>query len=140
MKVEKSCGAVVFTNVNGKRKYVIISNLEGIYGFPKGHMELGETKKETAIREIKEETNLDVTLIDGFEEVVEHTFFRGSEEILKNVTYFLSEYKDQEFKAQEEELSKIELMDYEEAMNKFQFENNRIVLKKAEEFLNNKGE
>ena len=140
MKVEKSCGAVVFTNVNGKRKYVIISNLEGIYGFPKGHMEPGETKEETAIREIKEETNLDVTLIDGFEEVVEHTFFCFCEEILKNVTYFLAEYKDQEFKAQEEELSKIELMDYEEAMNKFQFENNRIVLKKAEEFLNNKGE
>ena len=42
MKFEKSCGAVVFTKIDNKIKYLIIKSLEGIYGFPKGHMELDE--------------------------------------------------------------------------------------------------
>lgn len=136
MKVEKSCGAVIYTEVDGKRKYVIISNLEGVYGFPKGHMEAGETEEETALREIKEEVGLDVTLIEGFKTKADHTFFRGEEEILKKVVYFVATYKDQEFKRQEEELSNVELMDYETAMNSFQFENCCRVLTEVEEFLN----
>ena len=55
MKLEKSCGAVVYTLKNGKPQYVIVQSLEGFYGFPKGHIENNETEKETAIREIYEE-------------------------------------------------------------------------------------
>ena len=138
MKTEYSCGAVVYTIINGKRKYVIISNMEGIYSFPKGHIEEGETEIETAIREIKEETNLDVTLLDGFKTISSYTFMKKGEEILKYVTYFIGYYENQEFKPQEGEISKIDLMEYEEAMSAFQFDNTRDVLRKAEEFLNNK--
>ena len=138
MKVEKSCGAVIYTNVNGIRKYVIICSNEGIYGFPKGHIEPGETEKQTALREIKEATNLDVTLLDGFKTIEEHTFFKNGEERLKHVTYFIAEYENQEFKKQEEEVSDIKLMDYEEAFECFQYDNSRRVLKEAEDYLNNK--
>ena len=62
---EKSCGAIVFSYENGIRKYVITRGT-GIYkefcGFPKGHMEPGETETETALREVKEETGLDVSV------------------------------------------------------------------------------
>ena len=119
MKTEYSCGAVVYTIINGKRKYVIISNMEGIYSFPKGHIEEGETEIETAIREIKEETNLDVTLLDGFKTISSYTFMKKGEERLKHVTYFIGYYESQEFKPQEGEVSKIDLMEYEEAMSAF---------------------
>ena len=56
MNIEKSCGAVVFTKENERIKYVLIRNLEGIYGFPKGHMEAGETEIETTLREVYEGT------------------------------------------------------------------------------------
>lgn len=138
MKTEYSCGAVVYTTINGKRKYVIITSEEGIYGFPKGHIEPGETEIETALREIKEETNLDVTLLDGFKMEVEHTFMKQGEERLKHVTYFVGYYENQEFKPQEEEVSKIDLMELDEAINCFQYDNVKKVLKKADEFLNNK--
>lgn len=36
---EKSCGAVAFTRINGEIKYVLVQQLEGFYGFPKGHDE-----------------------------------------------------------------------------------------------------
>ena len=36
LNYEKSCGAVVFTRINNNIMYLLIQNLEGIYGFPKG--------------------------------------------------------------------------------------------------------
>lgn len=34
----------------------------GLWGIPSGHVEIGETVSETAIREVKEETNLDIEI------------------------------------------------------------------------------
>ena len=42
-------------------------NGKPFWSFPKGHQEDGETDIETAIRETKEETNLDVKIIDIIE-------------------------------------------------------------------------
>lgn len=136
MVVEKSCGAVVFTEVNNIRKYVIICSTSGIYGFPKGHMENGEIEEETALREIKEETNLDVNILDGFRTIEEHTFYKGNEKRLKRVAYFIAKYENQKFKPQESEISNIRLMDYDEAMKSFQYDNSKRVLKEVEDFLN----
>ena len=135
MKIEYSCGAVVYTVINGKRKYVIITNMKGIYGFPKGHIEKGETENQTALREIKEETNLDVNLLDDFKE--SETIIKDEQRI-KHITYFLASYNDQKIKPKEDEVSSIKLMSYDEAINLFQFDSRREVLKKAEDFLNNK--
>ena len=37
---------------------------EGTWSFPGGHLEFGETIEQCAVREIKEETNIDVTQIE----------------------------------------------------------------------------
>ena len=126
MADEKSCGAIVFTRENGIRKYVIIRGTgiyQGFCGFPKGHMEAGETEIQTALREIREETGLDVKLLDGFRETDEHFLAReGRPDDKKTNVYFLAEYNDQEIKAQESEVSKIELMEYEDALSCLQSE------------------
>ena len=134
MEKEKSCGAMVIND----GKVLLVHQTNDVWCFPKGHMEDGETEIETALREIKEETNLDVNILDGFKTIEEHTFFKDSEERLKHVTYFIGEYENQEFKKQEEEVSDIKLMDYEEAMESFQYDNSRRVLKEVEDYLNNK--
>ena len=144
MANEKSCGAIVFTYVNDVRKYVIIRGT-GAYqaycGFPKGHMEAGETERETAIREVKEETGLDVVLYDEFRTVDEHMLVReGRPNDKKMNVYFLAEYRDQELCAQESEVSKIVLMDYNEAMCSIQYEESQRELTEAETFLNNMAE
>ena len=74
---EKSCGAVVFTRVDGDIKYVIIQSLAGYYGFPKGHMEAGESEKQTALREVYEETGLTVHILDDFRYVDAYMFLRN---------------------------------------------------------------
>lgn len=81
--VEKSCGCVV---VNDDRVLLIRQNDNSI-GFPKGHMEFGETEIETAIRETREETGLDVNIISTKKYKIKYYV---DEIILKEVTYFLA--------------------------------------------------
>ncbi len=135
MITEKSCGAIVYTIENNKIKYVIVRSKEGIYGFPKGHIEGTESETETALREISEETGLIVRLIDGFRTEDTYRFIRNGETRSKNIVYFLAEYSDQVLKAQEAELSSVHLMDYETATSVFQFENSKRLLSEAHDFL-----
>ena len=44
----------------------------GHWSFPKGHVEQGENEQQTAMREVKEETGVSITLLDGFRESVEY--------------------------------------------------------------------
>lgn len=134
MTWEKSCGAVVFTKLNGQVKYLLVANLEGIYGFPKGHVEEGETETDTALREVREETGLTVRLIDGFRTTDEHAIPQKAD-TMKQVVYFLGEYAGQEVAYQKEELSGAYLVSYEEAVGMFQFESSRRILREAHEFL-----
>lgn len=137
MQRETSCGAVVFTLCGGERRYVIVRGKKGFFGFPKGHMEAGETEQETALREIKEETGLSVQLIDGFRTEDEHPLIReGKPETIKKIIYFAAVYEKQETHAQESEITEIRLMTYEEAMKAFQFESSKRILAEANAFLN----
>lgn len=141
MKMEKSCGAVVFTREGGTVKYVIIRSTEGIYGYPKGHMEPGETEEQTALREIKEETGLDVTLLPGFRTEDSHALVReGRPDVTKHIAYFLAEYTGQALRAQAGEVSEIRLMTFDEAMAAFQFESSRRILQEAAGILHIVGE
>ena len=134
LQYEKSCGAVVFTRRNGGIKYVIIQSLEGYYGFPKGHMEAGETEVETASREIYEETGLKVHILDGFRCEDEHPI-PSKPGVMKRIVYFAAEYEDQQLRHQPEELLSVKLMTCEEAMEAFQWESSRRILKEVDDFL-----
>ena len=138
MKREKSCGAIVFTQENGVRQYVIIrETYGGACGFPKGHMEAGETERETALREVKEETGLDVVLYDDFRLTDEHSLIReGRPDDIKTNVYFLAEYRDQVLRAQEAEVIEVLLMDYTNAMESIQYEGSKHLLSEAEKYLN----
>ena len=134
MIYEKSCGAIVFTRMNNEIKYLLIRNLEGIYGFPKGHIEQGETEEETALREVFEEVGLSVKLLPGFRYVDEHPIPQ-KENTIKQIVYFLGEYCNQEFTYQKEELTDALLLDYETAMTLFQFESSKRILSEVNNFL-----
>ncbi|MBQ8861177.1 MAG: NUDIX domain-containing protein [Clostridia bacterium] len=135
MITEKSCGAVVFTRDNASIKYVIIESKEGIFGFPKGHVEKNETELETARREILEETGLKVEFLENFRAEDAYPFQRKGETRMKQVVYFLAEFSGQVPVAQESELNNIHLMDFESALSSFQFETAKRVLTAAHKYL-----
>ena len=134
MTYEVSSGAVVFTREGGGLRYVIVRSLEGYYGFPKGHIEGTETEEEAAIREIREETGLSVRLVPGFRTMDEHSI-PDKPDVTKRIIYFLGEYEGQEIRFQKEELLEAPLLSYEDAMERFQFESPRRILKEANDFL-----
>ncbi|MBO4277903.1 MAG: NUDIX domain-containing protein [Clostridia bacterium] len=134
MQYEKACGAVVFTRVDGEIKYVIVQELEGHHGFPKGHVEGDETEIQTALREIWEETGLRPRLIDGFRMVSEHPL-PNKPGVIKQIVYFAAEYKDQPIKLLESELLSVGLYTFEQAMSMFEYETSKEVLLAANEFI-----
>ena len=129
---ERSCGAVVWRKRGGRRHYLIIQNRSGHSGFPKGHMEYGETEEQTALREIFEETSLKVELDTTFR--AEYRYLVDGY-IHKSVLYFLANYSDGIFKPQAGEVFGIWLLPYEDALEKLDYEQDRRVLRMAEKRL-----
>jgi len=134
MQYEVSCGAVVFTRTAGERRYVIVKSLEGYYGFPKGHVEAGETEEQTAYREIWEETGLKPQILPGFKVEDEYPLPKKPG-VMKKVVYFAAEYTGQRIVHQVEELETAALMTYEQAMAVFQFESTKKVMRAAKTWI-----
>lgn len=103
-KPETSCGAVIVHN----HKILIVHQQNGLSGFPKGHIEPGETELETARREIKEETDLDIILDPATRYAFSYYIPRLN--IIKTVVLFLAKLKDpsQIAKEQPSEISQLE--------------------------------
>ena len=137
MKWEKSCGGVVFTRTGNTVRYLIIRHLGGHCGFPKGHMEPGESEPETAIREIREETGLTVSLVEGFRAADSYPL-PNKPGVCKEVVYFPAEFSDQTIHTQPEEISEAYLVSYEEALRLLPFPEAKRILTEAHHFLTGK--
>lgn len=137
MNYEYSCGAVVFTHLKGIPHYVLIrakNQPEGCHGFPRGHMEPGETEEQTALREIFEETGLQVRLIPGFRAVTEYDL-PIPPDTRKRVFFFLAQYENQTPIPQESELASITLAPWPQALDLIEFADSKQILTDAHNFL-----
>lgn len=130
---ESSCGAVIYRQFNGETRYLLIKNKRSAHwGFPKGHIEAGETKKDTALREVLEETGLKIEIVDGFASKSE---YKIQGRIEKNVTIFIAKALTSHIKLQEEELDNYTWQTYNGAYRLLRFENDKTILKEAHDFL-----
>lgn len=135
MSNEKSCGAVIYIQSGIDVEFLAVkSKANGHWGFPKGHMEAGESEKETARREVFEETGLDITLFDGFRTKVEYSL---SENIQKEVIYFIGRISEQCVSIQQEEIEEYKWLNYNNMLELLTFESNKNVLKEVQGFIEN---
>ena len=86
---EKSCGVLPYRMVDGQQEFLLVfETYSKCWSLPKGHIEVGETDVQTALRELYEETGLtaklDTTLIASIEYPISN-FAR------KQVDFFLGE-------------------------------------------------
>ncbi|NGX49585.1 MAG: putative mutator protein MutT4 [Candidatus Anoxychlamydiales bacterium] len=93
MLYEESYGTIALKKENGIWYTYLIQNKSGNHwGFPKGHANLSETKKQAALRELKEETNLDFLKFLSEKPLIEqYSILRDSKKTLKKVYYYLIE-------------------------------------------------
>src|SRR4051812_43606629 len=87
---EYSAGGVVFKKEGDRYEIVAVNRpRHSDWSLPKGHIEQGETREQAALREVKEETGVDATILEPLGEIV--YFFRKPKGTLirKSVFYFL---------------------------------------------------
>ncbi|MBR9680287.1 MAG: NUDIX domain-containing protein [Candidatus Altiarchaeota archaeon] len=97
MITEMSVGSIIFfENQLLLLKYKTKKGDKFYWDFPKGHPEKKESKEKALKREVKEETNLDISIIKGFSERAVY-FFRQKDELVKKTVIFsvsVTESKD----------------------------------------------
>ena len=123
---ENSCGAIVFNE--NTEKILLVKMHNGNWGFPKGHIEKDETKEETAIREVLEETNVRIKIIPDFEREIKYI---PNEKTIKKVTIFMGITQDEEVTIDTSEIEDFKWCTYEEALKLVTYKLQKDVLENA---------
>ncbi len=130
---ERSCGAIVYRFINGGIRYLLIKNRRSSnWGFPKGHVERGETNEQTAIREVLEETGIHIKILPDFAHKAEYTIHGNVE---KSVTIYLAKTDDVQTVIQREEIEDYVWLDFDKAMGTLKFANDKNILRHARDYL-----
>ena len=109
MRLEKSCGALVYRRNREQIELLLIKNrYGGHWSFPKGHVEGRETEVQTALRHAVE--------------------YFPRPNVKKQVVYFLGEATSNDLHMQEEEISRIIWMDIHKAYHMVTFKNDKNLI------------
>lgn len=98
MPIEQLAGAIVYAEHEDDFYLALVHDVFGHWTLSKGGVEEGESTQDCAIRELKEETGLDIEII---EEVDKNEYIAADPEkgkIRKQVTYYLAKADYQELK------------------------------------------
>jgi diadenosine hexaphosphate hydrolase (ATP-forming) len=121
-----SSGGVVFF----EGKVLIVQYQEGGWTFPKGHIEVGEDPKQTAAREVLEETGVEAEVLEFICET-HYTNSRGEE---RNVHWYAMRAESDDI-ALEDTFSDGGFFDLEEARSLLSFDQDADLLEEALEVM-----
>ncbi len=91
MKSEISAGGLILRKAKNGWEILRIRDRSGVWTFPKGKIEEGETLEETAVREISEEVGLHTLRFLGTLTPLHYIYTRNGQ-VDKTVHYFVFEY------------------------------------------------
>ena len=129
-EMEYSCGAVLYTWRGGSPRYILV--YDSHFGFPKGHIEPGETKEQTALREIREETGVRAVLDTHF--CMTDTYALPQKPgVHKEVTFFLASCSPAAHPRPRNEIKRVRVVSYEEALTMLWHPNLKAILTAAHE-------
>lgn len=130
---EKSCGAIVYRKYHGNTEILLIKHINsGHWSFPKGHVEGSETEVETARREVKEETGIDVIIDPTFRETISYSPRKDTN---KNVVYFIARAKNTDYVPQEDEIAEIRWVELGRICSVLSYENDKNIVNKAKSYI-----
>lgn len=127
-KREKSCGAVIFKNINNKLHVLLIHHNLGHWGIPKGHVEGNENEIETAKREVLEETGIETEVIPGFREAITYS---PKKNVLKDVIFFIGKSMSDNLSPQLEEVQEVGFIPVDRALEVITYAEEKDILEKA---------
>ncbi len=101
---------------------------------PKGTPNAGETREETALREVREETGLEVR-ITGPLDSIEYWFVQSGTRIHKTVHYFLMEPVGGDLASHDHEFDEVRWIPFDGAATMLTFETERALVARAGDVL-----
>jgi 8-oxo-dGTP pyrophosphatase MutT (NUDIX family) len=128
---DRAVGIIPLHWNNGALAVCLVRSAKGDWGFPKGHVEKGETDEAAARRELYEETGIDaVDLLPDQIFSQSYAFAVGTSMVLKVVDYFVGVTDSRvatphEF---EGEITAALWLPYEEAKRRLSFDDTRRIL------------
>ena len=133
---EISAGGIVFRRTAEGVRFLLIRDSYQNWGFPKGHLEDGESPDVAAIREVEEETGLGGLTLTAPVEVIDwHFRFRGRL-VHKVCHFFLIEAARGEARPlRKEGITACRWVEFAEAASLVSYGNARDVLTRANEML-----
>jgi bis(5'-nucleosidyl)-tetraphosphatase len=133
--IEKSCGVITVLSGEGDSKFLLLKQSDGSWTYPKGHVEAGETQEETALRELQEETGITKIKLLDFPIIREEYEINFTEPALKINEYFIGLVKDTIVTIQVEEIEAYAWVSFDEAMERFEYEERKESLSQAQKYL-----
>lgn len=129
-----SAGGIVVRYEDGRPHLVVGSRRRERDGrtwtLPKGTPEPGETTEETAVREVAEETGLQVRITGPLDDI-HYTFVQRGTRIHKTVHYFLMEPTGGDLSRHDREFEQVRWVAFEEAGTLLTFETERDLVARA---------
>jgi 8-oxo-dGTP pyrophosphatase MutT (NUDIX family) len=124
----KSCGAIILH----KGKVLLMRHGRSrIWEFPKTPVDEGETEEQTAIRALKQEADLDITIVPGFRHVLRHVYRSRSNRVEKDTVLFLATVQEVKKIPQTEEEATCKWLRPFEAVKKITFDEVKDALEAA---------
>ena len=107
----------------------------GYWGFPKGHLEEGETPIQAAIREVQEETGFIVVIGESLKPISEtkYTYSWKNVKVNKTVWYYKMTIVKAFSLEPDNEVEEVALENFESAYNVLSFENDKKLLRYVSE-------
>ena len=133
-----SAEGIVYRLTDGGAEFAICGrDSDGVWGLPKGTPNPGESLEQTAVREVSEETGLEVRLVDKIG-VIEYWFSREGVRYHKWVHYYLMEAIGGDTSKHDVEYDRVEWFPAEVALKKLTFKNEVEAARKAKALLESK--
>jgi 8-oxo-dGTP pyrophosphatase MutT (NUDIX family) len=130
-KVTSAGGVVVRNNTNKQILLTIYTHIKGL-GFPKGHVEKGETFEQTAVREVSEETGLtELKIAKKLGIYSKIATERDGTAVSKDIHMYLMKTNKPDFHQEAEE--KYDWFDVDDAINKMAVEEDKNFLIKIKD-------
>lgn len=141
MIIERSAGVILVLRKDGAEdKFLLIKQLSGNWSFPKGHIEDGEDAKSAAIRELQEETGITKFKFAELPTLLEEYNFNHSGDIRHKVNeYFIAYALQEDVKIQEGEIVDYKWATFNEAMETFTFDDQKVIMKEVKKYINPTG-
>ncbi len=131
-----SAGGVVYRRNAASTEVVLVSRRrQQLWALPKGTPDAGESIEETALREVREETGLEIAILEVLGEV-RYTFTsRRGVRIDKVVHHFLMEPTGGSFDEHDDEFDHVDWYDIHEAQRRLTHRNQIHILDRAAELI-----